>query len=414
MTIRDNKFMERRPKLSLFDLIRMGLAIFFLGFSTLKNQAIFGFKNCLGKQHEKAIKLLVLVNYGFDVIEYLVFTSFLFDGAFGCVTVQTIFIAGIRSVKPVYLLLSIISVLFVISYVIRLASVTKKLSQIEDLSKNFIIKETNSELVKKSRVLPQNQDILDTEASLQRVDTLEEEKTNIEDETTNSRSININRNSQQAIIEKEEPKKTEKKRTVFDKEATLKHIDTNRLMVQLALSDLDIYNVAKMKPKAIPRLLIFGPLLFQLRLLICTLVIPAAQNSGVTFLSCYAFFELISSIINAYNLFSSFSYSNIPVVLTKTLHNVTVFLFCFFSVISNSLGSEGDSLLNKTTFWLLVAGLYLEYVFAVLVLLIGTAKSIYHRIRKKKIVCALENLLFYKAPPPAVRKRRRAAPPMTP
>lgn len=163
-------------------------------------------------------------------------------------------------------------------------------------------------------------------------------------------------------------------------------------MVQLVLSDLDIYNVAKLKPYSVPMLVLYGPLLFQLRLLICILAIPAAQNSGAIFLSFYAVFELISSIINGYNLFFSFSYSNIPVVITKTLHNITVFLFSLFSVVSYSIGSRGDSLLNKATFWLLVAALYLEYVFAVLVLLIGTAKTLYLRIRKKKIVNALENL----------------------
>jgi len=164
--------------------------------------------------------------------------------------------------------------------------------------------------------------------------------------------------------------------------------------------------LARLKPKKIPTLLIFGPLIFQLRLLICTIFIPASQNSGIIFLSCFAIFELISSILNAYSLVFSFSFSNLPVVITKTLHSISVFLFCFFSVISTSVRSKGDSTLNKVTFWLLLISLYLEYVFAVLVLLIGTAKTIYYRLRKKKIVCTLENLYFYKSPISEKKKKK--------
>ena len=87
MNIKNTKFMDRRPKLSLFDLFRIILAIFFLLFSALKKTAVSSFRIFLEKLPEKAIKTLILVSYGLDIAEYLVFTSFIFDGAFECVTI---------------------------------------------------------------------------------------------------------------------------------------------------------------------------------------------------------------------------------------------------------------------------------------------------------------------------------------
>ena len=372
-TLEMGKMTARLPKYSFYGIIKtaMFLFVFFLRIPFQMIKRLF-LKN---DKFQGALKILCIVNYYKNVIEYAMFNSYMLDGAFQVSASLSLYYSHTRSIKLGYLVTAWIGTLISLYYTYELFVECQKYAGSDRFQKNISFNLKNP-----SKILPKK-----------------------------AKNSQLNKNA-------------EGRKWEIDKAATNLQFDKNISLMYLAISDISeqqyltklgfglaqkskIQNDPILADKRLETisgnlkakrrsLIFYSPFIFMARIQFYLIFIPACQAFESNFLYIVFTMELANFIFHVYLLASMFYSVRKSTIMAKMTQNFTIMIFTALNIYCTWTGSNGS--IREFSVYLIILSLFMEYLFTSLLIILEIGGVVYRQLKGIKYANKEDHYYLYK------------------